>query len=102
MFKWFAEVSPGCGHLVIESQFKHVGSLLSVKTTCIEGHECVWNSQPIIKSTPVGNLLISSSILFTGNTFTSLQNFASCLGLKIVSEKTFHKTQRLYFDSSYF
>ena len=35
-------------------------------------------------------------MLFTGNTFTSLQNFASCLGLKIVSEKTFHKTQRLY------
>ena len=33
--------SPGCGHIVIESQFKHVGGLLSVKTTCIEGHECV-------------------------------------------------------------
>ena len=33
--------SPGCGHIVIESKFKHVGSLLSVKNTCVEGHECV-------------------------------------------------------------
>ena len=88
--------SPGCGHVVIETKFKHIGSLLSVKTTCLEGHEFVWYSQPIIKSTPVGNLLISSSILFTGNTFKAFQNFASCLGLKIVSEKTFHNTQELY------
>ena len=40
--------------------------------------------------------MISSSTLVTGNTFTSFQNFASCLGLKIISEKTFHNTQRLY------
>lgn len=44
----------------------------------------------------MGNLLISSSILFTGNTFTAVQNFASCLGLKIFSEKTFHNTQEQY------
>ena len=40
--------------------------------------------------------MISSSVLLTGNTFTSFHKFASCLGLKIISEKTFHNTQRLY------
>ena len=94
--KQLLKVSPSCGHIVIEANFKHTGSLLSVKLTCLEGHKFIWNSQPIIKSTPVGNLLISSSILFTGNTFTAVQNFASCLGLKIFREKTFHNTQEQY------
>ena len=87
---------PGCHHVVIETKFKNIGSLLSVKTTCLESHEFLWNSQPIINSTPVGNLLISSSILFTGNTFKAFQSFVSSFGLKIVSEKTFHDTQELY------
>ena len=38
------QFSPGCGHIVIESKFQHVGSLLSGKTTCIEGHVFGTNS----------------------------------------------------------
>lgn len=41
--KQLLKVSPSCGHIVIEANFKHTGSLLSVKLTCLEGHEFIWN-----------------------------------------------------------
>ena len=33
---------------------------------------------------------------FTGNTYTAIKNFASCLGLKFVSENVFYRTQDRY------
>lgn len=87
---------PVCGGHVTDSNWTICGSLLAVKLTCLKGHDYLWNSQPIIRSTPVGNLLIASSILFTGNTFTSIKNFASCLGLKFFSEQVFYRTQDRY------
>ena len=62
----------------------------------MEHHALTWYSQPLLKRAAVGNLLICSSILFTGNTFTRLQNFASCLGLKFLSERVFYRHQERY------
>ena len=85
-----------CGATVTEMSFVCHGSQLSVKTTCMKNHASTWSSQPFIKRAAVGNLLISSSVLFTGNTFTRLQNFASCLGLKFLSERVFYRHQDRY------
>lgn len=85
-----------CGASVTDVDITCTGSLVTVKTMCIEDHASLWNSQPIINHTPVGNLLICSSILFTGNTFTRFQNFASCLGLQFLSERVFYKHQDRY------
>lgn len=85
-----------CGAIVTEMTEIYTGSLLTVKTTCLAHHTCIWNSQPIINNTPVGNLLICSSILFTGNTFARVQNFSSCLGLKFISARAFYKHQDRY------
>ena len=70
--------------------------MLTVKLTCVQGHDSLWNSQPMIKQSPVGNLLIASSILFTGNTFGSIQSFSSCLGLEIISERVFYSIHDRY------
>jgi len=86
-----------CGELVVDYSTQLTGSLLSVSTTCMKGHQFKWNSQPLLTNqSPVGNLLISSSILFTGNTFNTIKNFASCLNLKLFSEKTFYSIQDRY------
>lgn len=86
-----------CGEIVVDVNYSFTGSLVSVTTTCMKGHEATWNSQPILNNhSPVGNLLISSSILFTGNTFGSIKNFASCLNLKFLSERTFYHIQDCY------
>ena len=85
-----------CGSPVCDVSLVCKGSLLTVKTTCMKHHALTWNSQPTINRAAVGNLLIASSILFTGNTYTHLQNFASCFGLKFLSERVFYKHQKHY------
>ena len=85
-----------CGSTITEISFASTGSMLTVRTSCMNEHDSSWNSQPILSSTPVGNLLLCSSILFTGNTFTKIQNFAACLGLKFLSERVFYRHQDRY------
>ena len=85
-----------CGASVSDTTISCLGSLVTVKTTCLQGHASTWNSQPIINQKPVGNLLISSSILFTGNTFVRIENFAACLGLQFLSDRAFYKNQDQY------
>ena len=75
-----------CGAVITESGDSTVGSMLVVKMTYINGHRTNWNSQPKINKTPIGNLLLAASILFTGNTFTALNNFPCCFGLKFISQ----------------
>ena len=43
-----------------------------------------------------GNLLLSSSILLSGSTFTKVASLADILNLKIFSEKTFYNIQNKY------
>ena len=85
-----------CGSTITEISFAYTGSMLTVRTSCMNEHDSSWNSQPILSSTPVGNLLLCSSILFTGNTYKRLQNFAACLGLKFLSERVFYRHQDRY------
>ena len=60
---------PKCGVVVTGQKKKTTGSMLSVEMICLDGHITYWDSQPIMKRKPVGNLLLAASILFTGNTF---------------------------------
>lgn len=41
-----------------------------------------WNSQPVERAQPLGNLLISGAILTTGGTFNKMHEFASALNLQ--------------------
>ena len=70
--------------------------MLSVEMICLDGHITHWDSQPIIKSKPVGNILLAASILFTGNTFASVSRLASCLNLQFISESVFYDTQQRF------
>lgn len=85
-----------CGAPVSNVNSVCQGSLLTVKTTCIKHHALTWNSQPMINRAAVGNLLIASSILFTGNTYARIKNFSSCLGLKFINERVFYRHQNRY------
>ena len=54
-----------------------------------------WESQPVVKRKPLGNLLLAASILFTGN-FAAISRLASCFNLQFFSESVFYDTQRKY------
>ena len=70
--------------------------MLSITLTCHSGHTEQWQSQPIVKKKPLGNLLLAAPILFTGNTFASISRLASCLNLQFFSESVFYDTQLKY------
>ena len=87
---------PKCGGVVIEQKRKATGSMLSVKLICHKGHEEVWESQPVVKRKPLGNVLLAAAILFTGNTYAGISHLASCINLQFFSESVFYDTQLKY------
>ncbi|XP_078352898.1 uncharacterized protein LOC144637699 [Oculina patagonica] len=87
---------PECGDIIAQHERKTTGSMLSVKLTCHSGHTINWDSQPVVKRKPLGNLLLAASILFTGNTFAAISRFASCFNLQFFSESVFYDTQQKY------
>ena len=72
------------------------GSIFSVKMLCVNNHLTCWNSQPLIKNIAAGNLLSSAAILFSGNTFSHIAQFASFLNLKFFSHTTSSNIQNKY------
>ena len=87
---------PKCGGVIIDQKRKTTGSMLSVVLICHNGHTELWESQPVIKRKPLGNLLLAAAILFTGSTFSSISRLASCINLQFFSESVFYDTQLKY------
>ena len=45
------------------------GTFISISQDCAHcGYQYRWNSQPFMKDTPAGNILLSAAILFSGST----------------------------------
>ena len=57
---------------------------------------CHWESQPLLNSMAVGNLLISAGILFCGLTYTRVANMANVPHMPFLSERYFHRLQKEY------
>ena len=87
---------PDCGDVIVQHERKTIGSMLSIELTCHSGHTTNWDSQPVVKKKPLGNLLMAASILFTGNTFAAISRFASCFNLQFFSESVYYNTQQKY------
>ena len=87
---------PECGAHIRKKHESTQGSQLVVTLKCINGHTYFWNSQPMIKGMAAGNLLISSSILLSGATYTKIATLAEILRLCFFSEKTFYNIQDSY------
>ena len=73
-----------------------MGSMVVFIYSCINGHSFDWNSQPLINEMPAGNLIISSPILFSGNTFSSINSIASFSDIPITSKTKFYDIQKQY------
>ena len=84
---------PECGGIGIDITESVTGSMLTVSVSCSNGHTYKWNSQPIIRKMPFGNLLLAASILFSGNPFAAIERLAKMIDLQCISESTFYKIQ---------
>ncbi|XP_051510706.1 uncharacterized protein LOC127415798 isoform X2 [Myxocyprinus asiaticus] len=57
-----------------------------------------WQSQPIVGSTPVGNLLLSAATFFTGGSFFQLQKICTAMQLHIFKYETFQRHSRTFLE----
>lgn len=83
-----------CGKPIAESSETFVGSMVVVQSSCIDGHDKTWQSQPMIHGKVAGNMMIAASILFSGNSFANVNSLACRLNLAFISSALFYKIQK--------
>ncbi|KAM8733556.1 uncharacterized protein AB9X84_025253 [Acanthopagrus schlegelii] len=92
------EVCPVCQR-VSDVQTRRIGTFLSVEQTC---PHCQffrkWNSQPILGSTPAGNLQLSAAVYTTGASFFKLEKIFRAMQLKMFQYDTFRHHARSYIE----
>ncbi|XP_067220664.1 uncharacterized protein [Chanodichthys erythropterus] len=57
-----------------------------------------WQSQPVVGSTPLGNLQLSAAIYFTGASFFKLQKVFNAMHVKMITHRTFQKHSSMYLE----
>lgn len=87
-----------CGVLLEEEDKKvtTAGTRIHIKWSCLKGHSGEWESCPQLCGMPENNLLVASSILFTGSTYTEIFDWAELLNLQIPKKTTFYSLQSTY------
>ena len=85
---------PSCSSKKLHPTQSEVGTMLKLTLTCQDcERKFVWNSQPFIGNTPVGNMLLSASILFSGNIASKVMKLFSHMGCACISLRTFFRHQ---------
>ena len=73
------------------------GSFVQIIHTCKNcGKDRIWASQPYVKNTPLGNLLISAAILYTGSLPAKSLQFLKTLKCATITQKTYYRHQSLF------
>ncbi|XP_073727064.1 uncharacterized protein [Misgurnus anguillicaudatus] len=85
-----------CATIIEKREVSYLGSQMRVKWECAEGHSGTWTSCPSERGMPQSNLLLAAAILFTGSTFTKLEEWAKLINLQIFSSSTFYDIQNSY------
>ncbi|XP_054452368.1 uncharacterized protein LOC129089057 [Anoplopoma fimbria] len=57
-----------------------------------------WHSQPVVGSTPVGNLQLSAATYFTGGSFTQLEKICKAMQLQMFQYDTFRRHARSFLE----
>ena len=85
-----------CFQKTIITSVKTRGTLLTVTMTCPKKHVHKWQSQSIINRIGAGNLLLSASILYSGNTFTRISEMLSSINVVAFSETLYYQIQKTF------
>ncbi|KAL0966167.1 hypothetical protein UPYG_G00291830 [Umbra pygmaea] len=78
---------------------QRLGTLLSVKQRC---PHCTfrrhWNSQPILGSTPAGNLHLSAAVYLSGASFIQIEKVFKAMKLQLFRYETFRRHARAFIE----
>ena len=73
------------------------GTFICVKQLCSHcGHKRIWMSQPMIKDTPAGNVMVSAAILFSGSTPGKILRLMNEMRIACICDSTFYNHQTAY------
>lgn len=78
------------------------GTMLIVKSTCLQGHSRVWKSQPEHNKMPWGNFLVAAALLFSGSQPSKVLTFFKHLNLASISTRLYSLIQKTYLLPSIF
>ena len=79
-----------------------IGTQVSFKSTCVNGHVRLWNSQPLSGNMPWGNLICASGILFSGCNPYKIFNYFKNINVQFIAPRTYHLLQKHYITPSIF
>ena len=78
---------------------KPIGTFVTVKQVCSHcGYQRTWSSQPRIKDTPAGNLLLSAAILYSGETATKVLRVLSHMNIACITDRTYYNHQKEFLE----
>ena len=88
---------PSC-HNTCAGEVAYVqGTFIAVRQHCSHcEHQRQWTSQPHIKDTPAGNVLLSAAILFSGATPGKVIRMLSHMKVACFTDRTFYYHQKRY------
>lgn len=89
---------PSCGASMcdLNQNKKTIGSQLTIKWECNNGHTGEWQSCPDTRGMPENNLLTAAATLFTGATYTDIADWAGLLNLQLPQKTTYYNIQSSY------
>ncbi|XP_078123330.1 uncharacterized protein LOC144528551 isoform X1 [Sander vitreus] len=78
---------------------QRLGTFLSVKQRCLH---CTftrhWNSQPVLGSTPAGDLHLSAALYLSGASFTRIEKVFKAMKLQLFGHETFRRHARSFIE----
>ncbi|XP_063073829.1 uncharacterized protein LOC134464290, partial [Engraulis encrasicolus] len=92
------EVCPDCKH-PCTIQTRRLGTFISVSQQCTNCEsQRTWNSQPLLKNTPAGNIQLSAAIYLSGASFFKMKRVFNALHLQTFQYDTFRRHARFYIE----
>ncbi|KAH7940575.1 hypothetical protein HPB49_002125 [Dermacentor silvarum] len=85
-----------CGQAVGDISSKVVGTLLIVEGMCDKEHMLQWRSQPLVRGSGAGNILLAAGVLFSGCAVAATLRCLNSIGVETITERTFYNYQRAY------
>ncbi|XP_051981457.1 uncharacterized protein LOC127642989 isoform X2 [Xyrauchen texanus] len=92
------EVCPVCQRSC-DVRSQRLGTFLHVEQLCQHCHFLrKWNSQPILGSTPAGNLHLSAAVYLCGASFYTVEKIFAAMHLQVFGYDTFRRHARMYIE----
>ena len=73
-----------------------IGSLVNMKAKCPCGFHRDWNSQPMHGQMPIGNLIFSAGILYSGSSPAKVLQYFKHTGIQFISIRAYNYIQSAY------